>query len=43
MNQVRGGHDSTPLANGKVLVVGGYSRGLGTPLTVLGSAELYTP
>jgi hypothetical protein len=43
MNQARIDHTSTLLANGKVLVVGGYSRGLGVGATILSSAELYTP
>ena len=43
MNQARIGHSSTLLPNGKVLVVGGYSRAHGGPVSVLASAELYTP
>jgi hypothetical protein len=43
MNQARVGHTSTLLPSGKVLVAGGYSRVLGGGITVLSSAELYTP
>ena len=43
MNQSRIGHTSTLLPSGQALVVGGYSRGVGNPATILGSAELYTP
>jgi len=43
MNQSRVGHTSTLLPSGKVLVAGGWTRGLGTPIVVLSSAELYTP
>ena len=43
MNHARVGHTSTLLPSGKVLVAGGYSRGLDTPIVVLSSAELYTP
>jgi len=43
MNHPRVGHTSTLLPSGKVLVAGGYSRVLGGGITVLSSAELYTP
>jgi hypothetical protein len=43
MNHARVGHTSTLLPSVEVLVAGGYSRVLGGPLTVLSSAELYTP
>jgi Galactose oxidase, central domain/Kelch motif len=43
MNQSRIYHTSTLLPSGKVLVVGGYTRGLSAPTIILGSAELYTP
>jgi hypothetical protein len=43
MNHPRIRHTSTLLPSGKVLVVGGYSRTLGGPITILSSAELYTP
>jgi hypothetical protein len=41
MNTPRGGHTATLLANGKVLVAGGYSYGF--PSQVTSSAELYDP
>jgi hypothetical protein len=43
MNQARVGHTSTLLPSGKVLVAGGWTRGLDTPIVLLSSAELYTP
>jgi Galactose oxidase, central domain/Kelch motif len=43
LNQPRIDHTSTLLLNGKVLIAGGLDRGLGTGITILGSAELYTP
>ena len=43
MNQSRVGHTSTLLPSGKVLVAGGWTRGLDTPIVLLSSAELYTP
>ena len=43
LNQPRIDHTSTPLLNGKVLIAGGLDRCLGTGITILGSAELYTP
>lgn len=43
LNHARVGHTSTLLPTGKVLIAGGWSRGLDTPITVLSSAELYTP
>ncbi len=41
MNQARLSHTSTLLANGKVLVAGGYAHVASEPI-VLSSAELYT-
>lgn len=43
MNQSRIDHTATLLLNGEVLVAGGQHHGLGTPITALSSAELYTP
>ena len=43
MNHSRVGHTSTLLPSGKVLLAGGWTRGLGTPIVILSSAELYTP
>jgi large repetitive protein len=43
MHQARVNHTSTLLPSGKVLVAGGDSRELDSPIRVLSSAELYTP
>lgn len=43
LNQPRIDHTSTLLLNGKVLIAGGLDRGLGTGISILRSAELYTP
>lgn len=43
MHQARTDNTATLLLNGMVLVAGGQHHGLGTPITALSSAELYTP
>jgi len=43
MNQARGSHTATLLADGRVLVTGGFFQASGTPYTVLSNAEIFTP
>jgi N-acetylneuraminic acid mutarotase len=43
MNTARRGHTATLLSNGKVLVAGGVSMSSKRTLTIVNSAELYTP
>ncbi len=43
LNTARNSHTATLLANGQVLVVGGFAADAGSPNAPLDSAELYTP